>query len=125
MNKVILIGRLTGDPELRQTQNGVPVASFRLAVNRRFNRDVTDYINIVAWRGLAENCGKYLVKGQQVAVSGELQTRSYEDKDGNKRTAFEVCAEDVEFLAKAKDGEGSFEREFDGALMEDEKLPFD
>lgn len=125
MNKVILVGRLTDAPTLRQTPQGVPVATFRLAVGRRFQRDATDYISIVAWRGLAENCAKYLAKGQQASVTGELQTRSYEDRDGNRRTAFEVCAEDVEFLAKAKEGGGSFEREFDGALMEDEKLPFD
>lgn len=125
MNKITLIGRLTEEPKTRQTQGGVAVTAFRIAVNRRFNRDITDYIPIVAWRGLADTCAKYLVKGQQVAIAGELQTRQYEDKDGNKRTAFEVNAEDVEFLAKPKGDTGSdFDREMGGALMDDEHLPF-
>ena len=139
MNEVFLIGRLTGAPRQRQTPNGVSVTTFRIARNRRFNRDMTDYIPVVAWRGLADTCAKYLVKGQQVAVSGELQTRNYEDKDGNKRTAFEVSAEDVEFLAKpsgsgsgysAPMGKGApsesdvFAQEMGDVLMEDEQLPF-
>lgn len=136
MNKVFLIGRLTGDPEAKQTPSGVSVTTFNLAINRRFNRELTDYIPIVTWRGLAENCAKYLVKGQQAAVSGELQTRRYEDKDGNKRTAFEVVAEDVEFLSKASghkehsDSSEAFAREMgaeiiDDLLPDDERLPFD
>jgi len=82
LNRVILIGRLTKDPELRYTPNGVAVAKFTLAINRKFNRDETDFIDIVAWRGLAENCANYLGKGRLAAVEGRLQIRSYEGQDG-------------------------------------------
>ncbi len=100
MNKVFLIGRLVEAPELRQTPDGTSVATFRIGVNRRFKRDVSDFFNIVVWRGTAENCAKYLVKGQQVSVVGELQTRNYEGKDGVKRYVTEIVADDVEFLQK-------------------------
>ena len=106
MNKVYMIGRLTNAPEQRQTQNGVAVCTFSMAVNRRSNREVTDYFNIVAWRGLAETCAKYLVKGQRVAICGELQTRSYDDKNGTKRYVTEIIADDVEFLDKPASGAG-------------------
>lgn len=113
MNKVILIGNLTRDPELKTTTSGFSVCSFGIAVNRRFTnasgeREV-DFINITTWRGLAENCAKYLSKGRKVCVCGSLQTRSYEDKDGNKRTATEVVAEDVEFIGGAGEGGGNGE----------------
>lgn len=102
MNHVILIGNLTAAPELRSTGSGVSVCTFNIAVNRRFANQQgereTDFIPIVVWRTTAESCAKYLSKGNKVAVSGVLQTRRYEDKDGKKRTAFEVVAEDVEFL---------------------------
>jgi single-strand DNA-binding protein len=101
MNKWVGIGRLTKAPEQKQTSNGIAVCTFSIAVNRRMNREQTDYINVVAWRGLAETCGKYLSKGQQVAVIGELQTRTYDDKNGTKRYVTEVIAEEVEFLAKS------------------------
>lgn len=101
MNKWFGIGRLTKAPEQKQTQNGVAVCTFSIAVNRRMNREQTDFFNVVAWRGLAETCAKYLSKGQQVAVIGELQTRTYEDKNGAKRSVTEVVAEEVEFLAKS------------------------
>lgn len=101
MNYVMIIGRLTKAPEQRQTQNGVSVTTFTLAVNHRANREVTDFFNVVTWRGLAENCAKYLSKGQQVAVVGELQTRSYTGGDGAKRYVTEINAAEVEFLAKA------------------------
>ena len=106
MNKVTMIGRLTNAPEQRQTPNGVAVCTFSIAVNRRSNRDITDYFNIVAWRGLAETCTKYLVKGQRVAICGELQTRSYDDKNGVKRYVTEIVADDVEFLDKPSAGAG-------------------
>lgn len=141
MNKAFLIGRLTQDPEMRTTPNGVSVCTLRLAVNRRFKREETDYFTVIAWRGLADNCGKYLVKGQQIAVEGEIQTRSYEGKDGIKRTAVEIQADNIEFLAKAgAAGGGShapqqshspassesdmFASEMTGILMDDEDLPF-
>lgn len=127
MNKVFLIGRLTDKPPLKQTPTGTPVCTFKVAVTRRHNREVTDFISVVTWRGLAENCAKWLDKGQQVCVEGELQSRSYEDKNKIKRLAWEVNAEDVTFLAKAgQSGEvaskGEIEREMN--LVEDQELPF-
>lgn len=104
LNKVILIGRLTRDPELKYTPNGTAVATFTLAVNRKFNRDETDFIDIVAWRGLAENCANYLGKGRMAAVEGRLQVRTFEGKDGQKRKATEVIADDVRFLDKGGGG---------------------
>lgn len=98
MNKVFVIGNLTKAPELRSTQTGASVATFTVAVQRRFKRDETDYLNVVAWRGLADNCARYLVKGQKVAVCGEIQTRSYDGQDGTKRYVTEIVADDVEFL---------------------------
>lgn len=103
MNKVFLIGNLTRDPEMRSTQSGVPVCNFSIAVNRRFRnaqtgQQETDFLNIVAWRQLAELCGKYLAKGRNVAISGSIQTRTYEAKDGSKRTAWDIVADEVEFL---------------------------
>lgn len=110
MNKVILIGNLTRDPELRTTANGTSVCSFSIAVNRRFQSQsgerVTDFFNIVAWRQLGELCNKYLAKGRKVCVVGELQNRSYDAKDGSKRYATEIIADDIEFLTPKGD-EGS------------------
>lgn len=102
MNKVILVGNLTRDPELSETSSGVAVCRFAIAVSRDYaNADgtrETDFFNITVWRGRAENCGKYLKKGNKVAVVGSLQNRSYEDKDGIKRNVTDVVASEVEFL---------------------------
>ena len=102
MNKVILVGNLTKDPELSETPNGIAVCRFAIAVSRDFaNADgtrETDFFNITVWRGRAENCGKYLKKGNKVAVVGSLQNRSYEDKDGVKRYVTDIVASEVEFL---------------------------
>ena len=106
-NRIILIGRLTADPVLKYTPQGTAVATFTLAVNRRFNRDETDFINIVTWRALAEHCAQYLSKGQQTALEGRLQIRSYECIDGIRRTVAEVVADDVRFLGKAGAGTSS------------------
>ena len=96
------------DPELRTTGSGISVCTFNVAVNRRFANQQgereADFIPVVTWRGLADNCARYLAKGRKVAVSGSLQTRRYEDKQGNKRTAFEVVADDVEFLSPREGG---------------------
>lgn len=100
MNKVFLVGRLTKAPELKTTPNGVSVATFTLAVNRRGKEAGADFLSIVAWRTTAELCGKYLSKGQKAAVSGEIQTRSYEAKDGSRRYVTEINASEVEFLEK-------------------------
>ena len=111
MNKVILVGNLTRDPELTETPSGVAVCRFAIAVSRDYaNADgtrETDFFNITVWRGRAENCGKYLKKGNKVAIVGSLQNRSYEDKDGVKRTVTDVIANEVEFLTpKTASGEG-------------------
>lgn len=102
MNKVFLIGRLTRDPELRYTGNNTAVASFSLAVNRNFTNQAgereADFINIVVWRKQAENVKNYLSQGSQVAIDGRIQTRSYDDSEGNKRYVTEVVADNVEFL---------------------------
>lgn len=111
MNRVILIGNLTRDPEVRTTNSGVSVCTFSIAVNRKnksqSGEKVTDYFNIVAWRQLGELCGRYLAQGRKVCVVGELQNRSYEGKDGTKRYVTEVIADDVEFLTpRSQDGSG-------------------
>lgn len=105
LNRIILIGRLTRDPELRYTPGGTSVAKFTLAVDRPFldkqgNRG-TDFINIVAWRKLGELCAQYLGKGRLAAVEGRLEIRAYDDKDGNRRWMTEVIADNVRFLDRA------------------------
>lgn len=107
LNRVILIGRLTRDPELRYTQQGTAVARFTLAINRKFKREETDFIDIVVWQKQAENCAQYLTKGQMAAVEGRLQVRNYEGQDGQKRKAVEVVADDVKFLSKPGTGSSS------------------
>lgn len=102
MNKIILTGNLTRDPETRATGNGATVCSFSIAVNRRFAQQngekVTDFFRINAWRQLGDTCAKYLAKGRKVAVIGELQPRTYEGRDGTPRFSLEVTADEVEFL---------------------------
>ena len=103
MNKVILVGNLTRDPELITTTNGVSLCRFSLAVQRRFagqdGEREADFINIVVWRGQADNCYKYLKKGSKCGVVGSLQTRSYDAQDGTKRYSTDVVADEVEFLS--------------------------
>ena len=113
MNKVFLIGRLTRDPELRYTGNNTAVASFSLAVNRNFTNQQgereADFINIVVWRKQAENVKNYLTQGSQVAIDGRIQTRNYEDNNGQKRYVTEVVADNVEFLgSKNSSGNNNF-----------------
>lgn len=103
MNKVILAGRLTKNPEIRYTQTGKAVASFTLAVNRRFSHNTNqeqtaDFIPIVVWDKLAEVCSKYLFKGSQVLIEGRMQVRNYEAQDGSKRYVTEVIAQELEFM---------------------------
>lgn len=98
MNDVKLTGRLTRDPELRHTKSGTPVASFSLAVDRKFNREEADFIPITAWRKTAEFVAKHFRKGQRVIIAaGRIRIEPYTDKEGNKRTKFEVVADEVEF----------------------------
>ena len=108
LNRVVLIGHLTKDPELRTISNDISVTSFTIAVDRNFNNQQgekeTDFIPVVAWRKLAETCAKYLAKGRLVAVSGRMQVRSYEGKEG-KRYITEVVADEVQFLEKAESKE--------------------
>ena len=102
MNKVVLIGRLTKDPELRYTSSNIPSATFSVAVNRTFENQngvrEADFINIVVWRKQAENVKKYIGKGSLVAIDGRIQTRNYDDKDGKRVFVTEVVAESVQFL---------------------------
>jgi single-strand DNA-binding protein len=102
MNKVILIGNLAADPEMRQTGSGISVCTFRLAVQRRFSNAQgvreADFFNIVAWRQTAELCSRFLTKGRKCAVVGSLQNRSYDAQDGTKRYITEVVADEVEFI---------------------------
>ena len=112
MNKVILMGRLTRDPEVRYTQtNNTLVASFSLAVNRRFARPgeerQADFINVVAWSKTGEFCSKYFKKGQQVGVIGRIQTINWDDEQGQKHYVTEVIAEEAYFADSRKDGEGA------------------
>lgn len=111
MNKVFLIGNLTKDPDVRTTGSGTSVCTFRIAVQRRFANQqgerASDFFDVVAWRQLADLCGRYLAKGRKVAVVGELQNRSYDAKDGTKRYVTEVVADEVEFLTpRDRDGAG-------------------
>lgn len=127
MNKVFIIGRLTKAPEHRTTPNGVSVTTMSVAVTRRMNREQADFFNVIAWRGLADNCAKYLVKGQQVAVAGELSTRSYEANDGSKRYVTEIQADDIEFLAKpgaVSTGTDSFGGMQEVDYESEDELPF-
>ena len=107
LNKIVLMGRLARDPELRRTQSGVPVTSFRLACDRDFKSQSgekeTDWIDVVAWRNTAEFVSKYFAKGRMAIVEGRLQTRDWTDKDGNKRTAVEVVADNIYFGDSKRD----------------------
>ena len=123
LNKIFLIGRLTRDPELRRTQSGTPVASFALAVDRDFKAQngekETDFIDVVAWRNKAEFVSKYFTKGRMAVVEGRLQIRDWTDKDGNKRKAAEVIADNVYFGDAKKDAvadQGFAEIEDDGDI---------
>lgn len=108
MNKAILVGNLTRDPETRTTGSGVAVTTFTVACQRRFANQQgvreADFINVVTWRQLAELCGRYLSKGRRVGVVGSIQTRSYDAQDGTKRYVTEVVADEVEFLSSRDDG---------------------
>lgn len=128
LNNVVLMGRLTKDPELRQTPQGVSVAQFSLAVDRNYSKGEekqTDFINIIAWRNTADFVSKYFTKGQLVAIRGRLQTRKWQDQSGQKRYATDVVADEV-FFAESK---GKTEQTNENPIMEgfsvsDDNLPF-
>lgn len=128
MNKVFLIGNLTRDPELSETNSGISVCRISIAVNRRRTGDgelQTDFFNVTAWRGLADNVAKYCKKGNKIAVSGSVQIRQYEANDGTKRTAVDVVAEDVEFLTpKPQENEAAKKRPPLEAFEDDSDIPF-
>ncbi|MBQ2397452.1 MAG: single-stranded DNA-binding protein [Bacteroidales bacterium] len=133
MNRFNGIGRLTKEPDMRSTANGTSVCTFTLAINRRFKTEgqqQADFIPIVAWGKTADICAKYLHKGSQVAVCGSIQTRSYDDKNGNKVYVTEANAEEVQFLTpKSNEAENNIKMAhemFDGQMTpaEDEEIPF-
>ena len=122
INTAVIMGRLTADPELKTTASGLSVLSFSVAVERNYQKEgeekAVDFINVVAWRKTAEFVSKYFHKGSMIAVEGSIQTRKYEDKDGNKRTAFEILANTVSFCGKEASGTT------DTDTADDEGLPF-
>lgn len=115
VNKVILVGNLGKDPELRYTASGAAVATFSIATSERYKdkqgqqQEKTEWHNVVVWRQLAEICGKYLHKGKQVYIEGRIQTRSYDDRDGNKKYITEIVADQMQMLGRAND-EGGYQR---------------
>ena len=132
MNKVILIGNLTKDPEISTTTNGVSVCRFALAVTRRYTNASgereADFVNIVVWRALAENCHKFLKKGSKAAVVGTLQSRAYDAPDGSNRYVTEVVADEVEFIS-TKNSDAVESRKEDEEVtklepIDDNDLPF-
>ena len=140
MNKAILTGRLTKDPERRTTPNGVSVTTFTVAVSRRYKDEEgkypADFINCIAWRSTADFVSKYFQKGSGIGIAGSIQTRSYEDKNGNRRYVTEVVAEEVEFTRskkQAENRESSYDTNPDDLFgeeiagfepVEDPQLPF-
>ena len=130
LNKVFLIGNLTRDTELRYTPSGVPVANLGIAINKNYTaqsgekKEKVTFLNIVAWRKLAEFCGNYLKKGRRVCVEGSLQSRSWTAPDGAKRNAVEVVADSIQTLDRSPDAPHSAgETEYAGAAPSDEDAP--
>lgn len=119
MNVICLMGRLVADPELKSTQNGVAVTSFCIAVDRSYQpkgqERQTDFINCVAWRGTAEFITRFFRKGQRIALQGSLQSRNYNDREGNKRTAYEVVVDNA-FFAESKNGGESAAPRYDSQV---------
>lgn len=130
LNNVIIMGRLTRDPELRRTQGGTAVTSFTMAVDRDFKSQSgekeTDFIDVVAWRNTGEFAAKYLAKGRMAAVEGRIQVRDWQDKDGNRRKSVEVVADNVYFADSKRDSkpqESRVGQEFD-EIEDDGDFPF-
>ena len=127
MNKVFLKGRLTADPEMRKTTNDIAVCNFTVAVNRRFDREKTDFINCEAWRQTAEFITKYFLKGKEIALCGELHIDKY-DKDGETRYATKVSVDEVEFCGNKSDNaelEKTKKKVDFEEIIDDEDLPFE
>ena len=132
VNKVILIGRLGKDPETKFTQGGVAIARFSMATDESWKdqsgeqQQRTEWHNIVAWRRLAEICGQYLMKGKLVYIEGRLQTRSWEDKEGNRRTSYKISSDNFNFMGGGKDNNSGTETQnsTSQATTEDSTVPF-
>lgn len=131
LNSVIIMGRVCETPTLKTTNSGLSVTSFTVAVDRRFQKQgedkQADFLNVVAWRQTADFVCKYFNKGSMIAVQGELQTRNYEDKNGNKRTATEIVADNVSFCGGKKDSaaaEPAGGDNYDYTAASDDELPF-
>jgi len=131
LNKIILMGRLTRDPELRTTQSGVSVTSFTIAVDRDFDKTATDFVDCVAWKNTAEFVSRFFTKGRMAVVSGRLQMRSWEDRDGKKRVSAEVVADNVYFGDSKREEGSSYSPPPKAAVTDfseigpDDDLPFD
>ena len=129
LNKVMVIGHLGRDPEMRYTPSGRPVTTFSVAVSRSWNtadgerRTETEWFNIVAWGNLAEICKQYLHKGQQVYIEGRLQTRRWEDNEGQKRTSVEVVANEMMMLGDRRDNSGGQSQDNDSSQEENDSEP--
>ena len=121
-NKVFLCGRLTKNPELKITPNQTPVCTFSIAVNRNYNKEETDFIDIVAWRNTAEFVCKYFKKGSGIFIEGRLQERTLKDKNGNNRKVYEVIANEVQFADSKKEEKEEKPVEFEE--IEEDILPF-
>ena len=127
LNKVMIIGNLGRDPEMRYTPSGKPVTTFSVATSRTWNtsegekREETEWFNVVAWSSLAEICKQYLTKGQQVFIEGRLQTRHWDDQDGNKHTSVEIVANEMIILSERRDTD---ESSADPESTIDEEFPF-
>lgn len=126
LNKIMIIGRLGRDPEMRYTPSGKPVTSFTVATSRTWNtsegerRVETEWFNVVAWGNLAEICKQHLSKGQQVYIEGRLQTRNWDDSEGTKHTSIEIVANEMIMLSERRESEGSSESE----SVEEDEFPF-
>ena len=124
MNRVILIGNLTKDPELSQTNNGLSVCKFTVAVSRSYGKQETDFFTVIAWRAQADNCARFLKKGSKVAISGSIQNRSYDGNDGTKRYVTEIVADEVQFLTTKGALEDEGQPAIDDLKPADDTLPF-
>ena len=120
LNHIAIQGRLTANPELRNTQNGVAVATFTVAVDRDYQKEAVDFFSVTAWRQTAEFVSKYFQKGQMVVVSGKMHSRKWEDRDSNKRTAWEIQAADVYFCERREKAPDVRVEE----IEDDEEMPF-
>ncbi len=131
LNKVMIIGNLGKDPEMRYTANGSAVTNFNVAVSRQYSatdgerREETEWFTVVAWNKLAEQCNQFLQKGRKVYVEGRLQTRSWDGQDGQKRYRTEVVANEVQFLDRMGGAGGAPRDEVDGELTDPDDLPFE